>query len=126
MMKSSQKVGGAAAARWFSAAAPALFTRHPLSAVASTVSRRAARGTALAPAADTASSRLWFYVAPDAEDAAWAVMFDGPSQPFGYESQEDALTAACLAAEVMHRRHGTAAGVRLRAGSGWLDAVKFG
>lgn len=125
-MKSSQRDVGAAAARLFAAAAPVLFARHPLSAVAGTV-RRATRQQAVpAPELDPSAGRFWYYVAPQAGSDAWAVLFEGQPRSYDYESQQEALKAACRAAEAMHRRHDAAAGVRVRIGDDWLDAVKFG
>ena len=126
-MKSSQRDVGAAAARLFSAAAPLLFSRHPLSAVASTV-RLATRQQAMPASAmaDVGSGRFWYYVAPQAGSHAWAVMFEGQPRSYGYEALEEALKAACRAAEAMYRRHHTAAGVRVRVGEDWMEAVKFG
>ena len=125
-MKSTQSDVGAAAARLFAAAAPALFARHPLSAVAGTV-RLAARQQAVpTPERDASAGRFWYYVAPQAGSDAWAVLFDGQPRSYDYESQQEALKAACRAAEAMHRRHDAAAGVRVRIGEDWLEAVKFG
>ena len=126
-MKSSQRDVGAAAVRLFSAAAPLLFSRHPMSAVANTV-RLAQRQQAVpAPAlADPSTGRFWYYVAPQAGGDAWAVLFEGQPRSYGYEAQDEALKAACRAAEAMYRRHQTAAGVRVRVGEDWMEAVKFG
>ena len=125
-MKSSQRDVGAAAARLFSAAAPLLFSRHPLSAVASTA-RQAARPQAVPTAVpDTGTGRFWYYVAPQVGGDAWAVLFEGQPRTYGYDVQDEALKAACRAAEAMHRRHQTAAGVRVRVGEDWREAVKFG
>jgi hypothetical protein len=126
-MKSSQRDVGAAAARLFSAAAPLLFSRHPLSAVASTV-RLAMREQAVPTPASTdlGAGRFWYYVAPQAGSDAWAVLFEGQPRSYGYEAQDEALKAACRAAEAMFRRHHTAAGVRVRVGEDWMEAVKFG
>jgi len=68
----------------------------------------------------------WYYVAPHADGNAWAVMFERQPRAYGYETQADALKAACRAAEVMYRKHQAAAGVRVRLGEEWMEAVKFG
>lgn len=126
-MKSSQRDVGAAAARLFSAAAPMLFSRHPLSAMADAV--RHASGPQAVPLqqpGEGTAGRFWYYVAPQADGDAWAVMFDGQPRAYGYETQAAALKAACRAAEVLYRKHHAAAGVRVRLGDEWMEAVKFG
>lgn len=67
---------------------------------------------------------LWYYVLPCAE-AKWNVLFDGQERPRSYNSAEEAIKAACRAAEIMRRKKQTPTGVRLRAGDDWREAVRF-
>ncbi|GAB3351957.1 hypothetical protein GCM10027430_16530 [Lysobacter tyrosinilyticus] len=68
---------------------------------------------------------LWYYVTPFAE-GRWNIFFDGQNRPYSYDSANEALKAACKAAEVTRKQRQMATGVRVKLGGDWHDAVKFG
>jgi hypothetical protein len=69
---------------------------------------------------------LWYYVIPCSE-TKWNILFDGQSRrPYPYDSADEAIKAACRAAEIMRRKQQTPTGVRLKAGDDWREAVRFG
>ena len=115
-MKSTQKGADGVAVKRFGVAMPALFPHSPLSTA----------GIAVSCDSDAVTARFWYYVVPGIDGAAWRVMFEGQSQVYPYDSRSEAIKAACRAADAMHRKLHTPAGVRVRVGDDWREAVRFG
>lgn len=68
---------------------------------------------------------FWYYVSPFANEK-WNVLFENQARPLVYDSADDALKAACKAAEDNFNKHETPSGVRLKNGEHWREAVTFG
>ena len=115
-MKSSRQGVVAAASRRANMAIPALPDDMPLPSA----------GIAAKQRTDARYARFWYYVAPQLGGDAWGVSFEGKLQASPYHSRADALKAACFAAHAMHRKDHAAAGVRVRVGDDWREAVRFG
>ena len=71
------------------------------------------------------SRMLWYYVTPLVE-GRWNIFFDGQHRSDTYDSADEALKAACKAAEATRKRQQTSTGVRVNLGGSWHEAVKFG
>ena len=115
-----------AAGRLLSASSPRLIMKAPMAAVdvVATGMRALWNHRLTARLAGPVRTQVSFLVAADDGDQ-WVVSLDDHEGAYAYPSKDEALRAACTAAEAMHRRHHTPAVVRLSSEGRVRDVVAF-